>query len=162
MLDSMKDQKTMLRDAFGRFASGITVVTLLDDQSRPTGITVNSFSSLSLDPALLLFSIGKEQISRKWFEASDTFVVNVLCDAQEATAWQFARPVPDKFNGIEWYRGSTGLPVLTGCIASFECFKWQMYDGGDHMIVVGQVTDFDMSDGDALLFYKGQMSRLAG
>ena len=162
MFDSMTDQKNQLRDAFGRFASGITVVTLKDGVGRPTGITGNSFSSLSLSPPLLLFSVGKDQVSRRWFEASAHFVVNVLCNAQEDVAWQFARPLPDKFAGINWREGAAGLPVLEGCIASFECRKWQMYEGGDHMIVIGEVMDFDMSDGEALLFFKGKMARMAG
>jgi len=162
MFDSMGDQKKMLRAAFGCFASGVTVVTLPDADGRPTGITVNSFSSLSLDPPLLMFSVGKQQMSCKWFEAGDRFVVNVLSEAQEETAWQFAKPLPDKFEGVEWHRGASGLPVLTGSMASFECQKWNMYDGGDHVIVIGQVTDFDVAEGDALLFFKGKMSRLAG
>lgn len=162
MADSITDQKKQLRDAFGRFASGITVVTLKDGVGRPTGITVNSFSSLSLSPPLLLFSVGKDPVSRRWFEACEHFVVNVLCNAQEDVAWQFARPLPDKFAGVDWREGAAGLPVLEGCIASFECRKWQKYEGGDHMIVIGEVMDIDMSDGEALLFFKGKMARMAG
>lgn len=155
------NQNKILRDAFGRFASGVTVVTLPDDAGRPTGITVNSFSSLSLDPPLLLFSVGKQQKSCRWFTTGDRFVVNVLSDAQESTAWQFAKPLPDKFEGIEWHQGASGLPVLSGCVASFECRKWNVYEGGDHIIIVGEVTDFNMDDGDALIFFKGNMERLA-
>ncbi len=161
MFDEMTDPKKMLRNAFGQFASGVTVVTLLDDQGRPTGITMNSFSSLSLDPALLLFSVGKEQVSCRWFNSCTNFVVNVLSLEQEATAWQFAKPLPDKFEGIEWHQGSTGLPVLTGCLATFECRKWEMYEGGDHMIVVGEVLDLSTRDGAPLVFHEGKMSRIA-
>jgi len=161
MFDEMIDQKKMLRNAFGCFASGVTVVTLTDDDGRPTGITVNSFSSLSLDPPLCLFSVGKEQVSCKWFETRERFVINVLSEAQEPLAWQFAKPLPDKFQGVEWHKGASGVPVLTGSMASFECKKWATYDGGDHVIIVGQVTEFDVTDGDALLFFKGQMGRLA-
>lgn len=160
MFDTMDNENRKLREAFGRFASGITVVTLNDHDGNPTGITVNSFSSLSLDPPLLLFSVGKSQVSRRWLQISNRFNVNILSTAQEDVAWQFARPVENKFEGVHWRTCGNGQPVIEQALATFECRKWQTYDGGDHDIVVGEVTGFDTSEGDALLFFRGQMARM--
>ncbi|SMY08039.1 flavin reductase family protein [Flavimaricola marinus] len=150
-----------LRDAFGQFASGITVVSLLDGDGRPTGVTVSSFSSLSLEPALCLFSLGKSQMSCKWIDSGNGFNINILSAEQEASAWQFAKPLEDKFDGVEWYAGRNALPVLKGSLCHFECAKWNVYDGGDHIIVVGQITHFERGDGDPLLFYRGKMATVA-
>jgi flavin reductase (DIM6/NTAB) family NADH-FMN oxidoreductase RutF len=161
MLDDTQDYRKRLRDAFGCFPSGVTVVTLRDGEGRPTGITVNSFSSLSLDPPLLMFSVGCQQVSCRWFEAQDCFTVNVLAAGQESLAWQFARPMKDKFEGVDWREGANGTPVLEGAIAGFECRKWSMMDGGDHKIVVGEITDFSSAEGDALVFFRGAMREAA-
>lgn len=162
MLDSAQSSPRQLRDAFGCFASGVTVVTLRDCAGAPTGITVNSFSSLSLDPPLLMFSVGCRQVSCRWFEAGEHFNVNVLGSDQEMLAWQFARPLEDKFAGVAWHESASGMPVLNGALASFACRKWQMLDGGDHRIVIGRVEDFSAREGEALLFYRGGMRRTAG
>ena len=150
-----------LRNAFGCFPSGVTVITLKDENNKPTGITVSSFSSLSLDPPLCLFSIGKEQASKTLFETSEHFVVNVLCAEQEAIAWQFAKPVEDKFEGVEWSENANNMPIITGNIAHFCCEKWAVYEGGDHIIVVGTILDFTQSDSDALVFFKGKIDNIA-
>lgn len=151
-----------LRDAFGQFATGITVVSLTDDQGRPTGVTVSSFTSLSLDPALCLFSLGKNQVSCRWIEAGDAFNINILSAGQEDAAWQFAKPLEDKFDGVDWYAGHNGLPVLQQSLCHFECTKWNVYDGGDHIIVVGKITHFESGAGDPLLFHRGKMASVAG
>lgn len=160
MLDSTDDFSKRLRDAFGCFPSGVTVVTLRDGKGNPTGITVNSFSSLSLDPPLLLFSVGCQQVSCRWFEAGENFTVNVLSAGQEEIAWQFARPVKDKFAGVGWHEGGNGTPVIEGALASFECRKWSIMEGGDHKIIVGEITDFSSCEGDALMFFRGAMRQL--
>lgn len=162
MLDSTSDfDPRALRNAFGQFASGITVVSLCDDEGRPTGVTVSSFSSLSLEPALCLFSLGKNQKSCKWIETGAGFNINILSAEQETAAWQFAKPLEDKFDGVQWYEGRNGLPVLHGSLCHFECAKWNVYDGGDHIIVVGQIQHFEEGNGDPLLFYKGKMATVA-
>lgn len=160
MLDATEDFTRQLRDAFGCFASGVTVVTLRDASGEPTGITVNSFSSLSLDPPLLMFSVGSQQVSCRWFEAEEHFAVNVLAAHQESVAWQFARPLKDKFSGVPQREGANGLPVIEGALASFECRKWRILEGGDHMIVIGEITGFSADGGDPLLFFRGAMHKL--
>jgi flavin reductase (DIM6/NTAB) family NADH-FMN oxidoreductase RutF len=161
MLDTDPTRLRRLRDAFGCFASGVTVVTMHDDKGIPTGITVNSFSSLSLDPPLLLFSVGCEQVSCRWLERADRFNVNVLGHDQEALAWQFARPSSDKFEGVAWHAGGNGVPLIDDAIARFECRKWNTFEGGDHMIVAGEILDFESSPGEPLLFYRGGMHDIA-
>ena len=117
MLDSARVPTRNLRSAFGCFASGVTVVTLRDDAGEPAGLTVNSFSSLSLDPPLLMFSVGCQQVSCRWFESRPHFNVNVLGARQESLAWQFAQPLTDKFAGVDWHAGTNRMPVLAGAIA---------------------------------------------
>ena len=161
MLDMTQDITRALRNAFGCFASGVTVVTLRDGTGAPTGITVNSFSSLSLDPALLLFSIGRAQVSAKWFEAGAYFNVNVPCRDQEDLAWQFAKPLKDKFEGVRHSEAINGVPVLDGALAQFVCEKHTLFEGGDHVIVVGRVLDFSARDGAPLVFHQGKMCQIA-
>lgn len=160
MLDTTDDFTRRLRDAFGCFASGVTVVTLRDGAGAPTGITVNSFASLSLEPPLLMFSVGCQQASCRWLEAGHAFTVNVLASSQEDIAWQFARPRKNKFDGIAWRDGGNGAPVLDGALASFECRHWSVAEGGDHRIVIGEILDFRAEEGDALAFFRGAMQPL--
>lgn len=161
MLDNAVLDPRELRNTFGCFASGITIVSLFDRDGRPTGVTVSSFSSLSLDPALCLFSLGKDQVSCKLIEEGDQFTVNVLASDQADVAWQFARPSEDKFAGIDWQPGHNGVPVIGGSLCHFECRKWATYDGGDHIIIVGQITHCDRREGAPLLFYRGKIAGVA-
>ena len=131
-----------------------------DGAGMPTGITVNSFSSLSLDPPLVMFSVGKRQVSCRWFRENDHFTVNVLAADQDDIAWRFARPVDDKFEGVDWDEGENGMPRLKGAVATFECKKWNIMEGGDHLIIVGQVEAFSATDDDPLLFFRGGMRQI--
>jgi flavin reductase (DIM6/NTAB) family NADH-FMN oxidoreductase RutF len=162
MLDAgLIDPKT-LRNAFGRFATGVTVVTMRDEEGRGTGVTVNSFSSLSLDPPLLLFSLGNAQVSRRWLKDGRHFVVNVLSADQEAIAWQFAKPRDDKFEGVDAAPGARcDVPCIEGAIARFECRHHASYPGGDHEIIVGEVLHLETAPGEPMLFFGGAMARLA-
>ncbi len=160
MLDGTALDPRQLRDAFGRFATGVTVVTMLDDEGRPTGVTVNSFSSVSLTPALCLFSLGKEQVSCRWLRDGSHFTVNILAAHQEDIAWGFARPRDDKFEGVPRGDGSFGVPYIDGSLCHFECRFWAKYDGGDHDIIVGEVLNFQELGGEPMLFYKGAIAAL--
>lgn len=161
MLDGPQMDPRELRNAFGCFATGVTVISLLDDRAQPTGVTVSSFSSLSLSPALCLFSLDRDQVSCRWIDRGNGFNVNVLSAQQDAVAWQFAKPAEDKFADVDWFEGRNGLPVIAGSLSHFECRKWDVYDGGDHLIVVGEITHFDKRDGQPLVFYRGKMESLA-
>lgn len=151
------DEAKALRDAFGHFATGVTVVTTLADDNRPVGVTINSFSSLSLTPPLVLWSLAKASASLPVFLAASHFAVHVLAADQQALSERFAKPAADKFDDFDHGMGLGRVPLLTGCAAVFECALQQCLDGGDHMILVGRVERFQ-TDADALplLFYRGR------
>ncbi|MFD1708765.1 flavin reductase family protein [Siminovitchia sediminis] len=142
-----------LRNCFGCFGTGVTVVTWLNDEGQRRGITVNSFTSVSLDPALLLVSIDKKTKAYEDLK-NRSFVINVLAADQAAYAMQFAgRPQDDLV--IEWEEGKKG-PRLKGATAHFECSPWAEYEGGDHVLFLGKIEDFDKNDSESLLFYRGK------
>ncbi|MDP1632737.1 MAG: flavin reductase family protein [Caulobacter sp.] len=127
-----------LRDAFGCFTTGVTVVTTLRD-GAPAGFTANSFTSISLDPPLALISIGLTASCRPALEASGVFVVNVLHVGQEALARQFTRKAGDRFEGLTPETWHTGAPVLPGCMGNFECRVDTAFDAGDHRVFIGHI-----------------------
>lgn len=135
-----------LRDGFGEFMTGVTVVTTRDADGDPTGLTANSFSSLSLDPPLALFSIGRTSNTFEAFEAGNGFVIHVLAADQRDIATQFSTKGIDRFDGIDWSMGHDDLPVIAGTLASFECSREDDYDGGDHLILVGRIRRFAVGD----------------
>ena len=161
MLDAPTIDPRELRNAFGCLPTGVAVVSMLDEMGKPTGVTVGSFTSLSMSPALCLFSIGKQQASARLFKEGAPFVVNVLSSDLADLAWQFAKPLEDKCEGVELTESSVHAPRLKDAIAHFACHAHMIHDGGDHRIVVGEILDFDHKQGDALIFYRGQMQTSA-
>ncbi|RMF08506.1 MAG: flavin reductase [Alphaproteobacteria bacterium] len=154
------DQRA-LRDAFGRFATGVTVVTTVDGAGAPVGLTVNSFSSLSLTPPLVLWSLDKASSCCPAFEACDGFVVHVLADDQEPLSRLFASAVKDRFAGLDYQRNDRGFPLLPGTCARFQCRTAAVHEGGDHLILVGEVEAFDHTDRPPLLFWGGRYRHVA-
>ncbi|QCI63312.1 flavin reductase family protein [Phreatobacter stygius] len=154
------DQRAF-RDALGRFATGVTVVTSRTRSGRICGVTVNSFSSLSLDPPLVLWSLAASSSSHAAFDEASHFVVHVLAEGQDGLARQFARSGIDRFAGIETEEGPQGIPMLPGVAARFECRMLYRYWGGDHVIFVGRVDGFTQAPECApLVFHAGAMRRL--
>ncbi len=144
------------RDALGQFATGVTVVTAGDCSHTRVGVTANSFSSVSLNPPLVLWSLDRRSHSLAVFESSKYFIVNVLADDQIDLSNHFAqRGVADKFSGIPTKDGVAGTPLLTDCAACFQCEKRFTYEGGDHLIFVGEVISFSTSNKPTLLYHKG-------
>jgi len=161
MLDGASLDPRTLRNAFGTFATGVTVVTMRDSEGRPTGVTVNSFSSLSLDPALCLFSLGKNQVSCRWMSDGCNFVVNVLAEGQGDIAWAFARPHEDKFEGVPSASGHiVDIPYVKGALSRFECRLRAKHDGGDHDLIIGEILHAEEGEGHPLLFLRGSMTKL--
>lgn len=143
-----------LRNCFGQFATGVTIVTWLDDHGEKFGITVNSFTSVSLDPPLALVSIAKN--SKACSSIKDrSFVINVLSHEQEAHAWQFAGR-PNESLVVEWEEDHKDSPRLKNTVATMECSAWAEYEGGDHVLLVGKVEDFTYTDTESLLFFRGK------
>ena len=158
----MSIDPTRFRNALGRFATGVTVVTGLDERGVPTGMTVNSFTSLSLDPPLVLFCIDLLTPSFSAFTKAPAFALNVLTEDQEAVSNNFATPTDDKFKDIEFDTWETGSPILRNCLANLECRNEAVYDGGDHKIIVGRVEKLAISDaGKPLLYFQGKYGRLS-
>ena len=150
-----------LRDALGSFATGVTVVTTMGPDGRPVGITANSFSSVSLDPPLILVCPAKS--SRSWpvFEAAEVFAVNVLHIGQQPTSARFASATEDRFAATPWESWDTGAPILCGSLASFECRRHAFHDAGDHGIMVGRVVRARFEPPrDPLIYFRGKYRRL--
>ena len=148
--------RTEFRKALGTFATGVTVVTTLDEAGEPVGVTASSFNSVSLDPPLVLWSLAKKSLSREAFCSSGHFAIHVLADTQEDLSNRFAVSGGEKFGGTVWSKGSLGSPVLTEHAAVFECKTRHLYEGGDHLIMVGEVVAFEARDHAPLLFHSGR------
>jgi 3-hydroxy-9,10-secoandrosta-1,3,5(10)-triene-9,17-dione monooxygenase reductase component len=150
-----------LRHAFGHFATGVTVITCRDAAGVPVGMTANSFSSLSLDPPLVLWSLAKTSSNYAAFVAAPHFCVHVLGEEQQALAGQFAVKDADRFAGVTVSNGQGEVPVIVGSHAHFECATHALYDGGDHTIIVGRVLETHTAEAVPLLFYGGKFAKVA-
>jgi flavin reductase (DIM6/NTAB) family NADH-FMN oxidoreductase RutF len=141
------------RRACGRFATGVTVATVLDAGGTPHGLTVSSFTSVSLDPPLVLICLGHAVTMIESFRAASHFGLNVLSAQQRNLSDRFARKGYDRFNGLPWERGATGVPLLPGVLAQIECATHQRFPSGDHDIFVGKMVAAKVVEGDPLLYY---------
>jgi len=142
------------RTVLGHFASGVTIVTGMHDDG-PSGLTCQSFFSLSLDPPLVAFAPSKS--SKSWPRASFTgnLCINVLGSDQEALAWTFADSGADKFSGVGWTPAGHGAPHIEGALAWIDCTVEQVHEAGDHYLVVALVIDLEAGEGEPLVFYRG-------
>lgn len=127
--------------------------------AQPVGLTCQAFAALSLDPPLVLLAPSRRSTSWPRAQAAGTFCVNVLAETQEGLARTFARSGGHKFIGVDWRLGGAGAPVLAGVAAWVECRLGAVHNGGDHLIVVGQVVDLGVGEGRPLLFYRGGYGR---
>ena len=152
-----------LRNACGQFATGVMVVTGRIDDGSPVGVTVNSFSSVSLDPPLVLFCLDKQALSFDAFSMGKNFALNVLSEDQRALSDQFAQQGGDKYTGVSITESAHGIPLLNGCLATIECAMHAVHEGGDHQIIVGEVERVTTGDstGRPLLFFRGKYNNLA-
>ncbi len=144
-----------LRRAFGNFATGVTIVTTLEEDGKPCGFTANSFTSVSIDPPLLLVSIGKSAHGCPIFTGSKGFAVNILSREQRDLSNRFASAGSDKFAGVEWRAEKTGSPVLEGVIAWFDCTHFNQVDAGDHIVLIGQIEGYAHNTAAPLGFCRG-------
>ncbi len=147
--------KRALRDAFGSFATGVTVVTVLQEDGTPRGFTANSFTSVSLDPPLLLICVAKTAHSCPTFCAAPHFAVNILSEEQRDVSGLFASRAPDKFGQTDWHPGPEGVPILPASLCSFICAHHARIDAGDHVVVLGRVLSFEMRGGAPLGYHRG-------
>ena len=144
------------RNALGQFATGVTVVTTIEPDGTPVGVTASSFNSVSLDPPLVLWSLAKTAHSMPAYQNSGGFNVHVLASHQSDLSNQFARSSDNKFEGVNWEPCEDGFPVLPEYAALFRCKTHFQYEGGDHIIFVGEVTDYQTHDFPVLVFQGGK------
>ena len=144
-----------LRNAFGSFMTGVTVVTTVDASGKPVGFTANSFSSVSLAPPLLSVCPSVSMSSFELFDQCEYFQVSVLGQHQQDVSNIFASPTEDRFADIEWHKDDNGCPVIDNALASFSCRRWQSVPAGDHVILLGEVTGFDSREGLGLGYFRG-------
>ena len=145
-----------LRNLLGQFATGVTVITTRGADGRKVGMTANSFSSVSLDPPLVLWSLARTAPSVNDFLNASHFAINVLGSDQHGLSGHFARPAADKFAGIGHVEATAGVPVLDGAIATLVCRNLTQYEGGDHLIFLGEIEHYRHSGGEPLVFHAGQ------
>lgn len=144
------------RKALGTFATGVTIITARAADGAPIGLTANSFNSVSLDPPLVLWSLANNAMSFDAFRAATHWAVHVLGSDQEDLSGRFARRGEDKFAGLEFDEGEGGVPLLRGCAARFECRTASQYQGGDHLIFIGEVLRFVRDEAAPLVFHGGK------
>lgn len=154
-MNANKDTQREFRNALGSFATGVTIATTKDGEGNPVGVTASSFNSVSLDPPLVLWSLAKSSLSRAAFCESGHFAVHVLAASQEELSNRFARSGEDKFSDVDWREGELGSPVFEQHAALFQCRTRHQYEGGDHIILVGEVIDFEAREEAPLLFHGG-------
>ena len=144
-----------LRKALGAFVTGVTVVTTCEADGTPRGFTANSFTSVSLDPPLVLVCIGKTALSYPVFCECEQFAINILAEDQTETSATFASKDPDKFERADWHRRAGGSPIIENAAAWLECARHELVEAGDHVILIGRVTDFAHTASNPLGFCRG-------
>ena len=150
-----------LRRAFGRFATGVTVVTAVLPDGRKLGLTANSFASVSLDPPLVSWNYRLASPHLQALMACEHFLVHVLSAEQQALSHRMAHPADDKFEGLDVELGLGGAPRLPGSLATFECELRQTVTAGDHVIFIGEVIHYGHTDGEPLVFVNGRYAQPA-
>ncbi|MEO8594712.1 MAG: flavin reductase family protein [Candidatus Solibacter sp.] len=141
------------RKACGRFATGVTIASVMDAKGTPHGLTVSSFTSVSLDPPLILICLGHAVSVIHHFRTASHFAINVLGENQRPLSDHFARKGHDRFEGVPWTAGMTGAPLLSGALANMECAVHRIVPMGDHDILVGEMVHAHVCDGQPLLYF---------
>ncbi len=139
--------------ACAQFSTGVAIATVLDSDGSPHGMTINSFTSVSLEPPLVLICIDHRAHILEHFLKSDFFAINILRETQQALSERFARPAEDRFGTVEWYPGQTGAPLIPDALAVLECTVFQRTPAGDHTILIGEVVNAIRREGQPLVFF---------
>ena len=155
-----KEEMHNFRQALGSFPTGVTIVTTLDKDSQPIGFTANSFTSVSLEPHLILICIDKASFNIEAFSKGNHFAVSILSENQHHISNTFALPATDRFNQINWESKITGSPIINGSVAWFDCKKDSFIEAGDHFVLIGQVQAFDSSTKTPLVYLRGNYVNL--
>src|ERR1700733_3874138 len=157
--DSTAIDPREFRNALGTYATGVTIITAVTADGKPYGLTCNSFASVSLNPPLVLWSLGMFSQGLSTFQNASHFTVNVLGASQQELSNKFAKSSNDKFAGVDWTPGLGGAPVLANCVANFQCRAANRYYGGAHIIFLGAVEAYAYNRQEPLLFARGGYGR---
>ncbi len=149
-----------LRQGLGRFATGVTVVTCSDAAGTPYGITANSFSSVSLEPPLVLWNIAKTSNSLQAYLSAKHYAIHVLTADQQSIANNFAQSDHSRFENVDYTFSEDGVPLLSDVLARFDCRTADIIEGGDHHIIIGEILNYLYEDGDPLLFFGSEYRRV--
>ena len=141
------------REACAKFASGVAVATVLAPDGTPHGLTVSSFTAVSIEPPLILVCIDYACVFLAHFRASTHFGVNVLAETQRELSVIFAEKPEARFEGVEWYSSTSGVPLLQNCLTNLECRVWSIVEAGDHAVFLAEVVESESRDGQPLLYY---------
>jgi flavin reductase (DIM6/NTAB) family NADH-FMN oxidoreductase RutF len=150
------------RRACSRFSTGVTIASVVDRQGTPHGLTVSSFTSVSLDPPLVLVALAHAASVMDAFRDARFFAVNVLAAGQRSLSERFARKGHDRFDGLAWHTGETGAPLLPDTLAEIECAIRYRFTAGDHDLIVGEMVRAVIREGEPLLYFAGRYRKLAG
>jgi len=149
------------RRACGQFATGIVIATAVGADGQPHGMTVNSFTSVSLDPPLVLICVDKSTPLRAVFEQSGRYGLSVLAQDQRELSQRFAQRGHDRFQGVAWFPGSTGVPLLNGALSHLECEIRNVFDAGDHVVLLGEAVRVEFHGGLPLLYFASGYREIA-
>lgn len=149
------------RNIMGHFTTGVAIVTSMAKNGAPIGMTVNSFTSVSLNPPLVLVCLNNSAGTISQFLSADDFAISVLSENQKEISQIFAKRHSDRFAQTHWHKGMNNMPLIDGAIAHFECTRTNIHDGGDHTIMLGEVTRAHLlNDDQPLIFYSGDYREL--
>jgi flavin reductase ActVB len=154
-------ERQLFRRVCSRFASGVTITTVLDADGAAHGLTANSFTSVSLAPPLVLVCVDHRTKILEHFRHNSHFGINILSEHQRPLSDRFAGSGYDRFEGVEWYRGQTGVPLLPGVLAALECSRVKLVAAGDHDVLIGQVVHAQYHDGEPLIYFGSQYRNLS-
>jgi flavin reductase (DIM6/NTAB) family NADH-FMN oxidoreductase RutF len=157
----MPIDKQEFRRVLGHFAAGVTIVTTIGADGQPYGLTATAFTSVSLDPPLVLVCVDKRAESHAHFQTSGVFAVNFLATSHEHLSRRFAVSGGDKFSGLAVRTGATGAPLFADALGHLECRTVEVFAGGDHTIFLGQVEAGDARDGDPLVYFRGTYQKIS-
>ena len=155
MTNTQATSEQLFKEVMGSYPSGVTVVTTVNKDQQPVGLTANSFVSVSINPLLILWCIDKKSGSYAAFDEANHFAVNILAAEQADICWAFAsRTEPDRFSKCSWEMTDSNVPIIKEAFANLVCKKHQVVDAGDHYILIGEVIDIEKNDHEPMLYYR--------
>jgi flavin reductase (DIM6/NTAB) family NADH-FMN oxidoreductase RutF len=149
-----EENQKVFKEIMGSYPTGVTIITTTDSNGNPVGLTVNSFTSVSLNPLLVLWCIDHKANSFEAFQECDGFAIHTLASDQKDLCWAFAGKEPDKFSIAKWSLSENNLPILDGSYGVMQCKVAQRVDAGDHTILIGEVVELSKTDKDPMLYFR--------